>query len=303
MGSPRDTVCFCLGLGLSVACRPALADDSTEGEASRLFEEAKESMEAKRYAEACPKLARSQELDPQIGTMLNLAYCYEGLGRTASGWSEWLDAAAAAEARGQADRATMARHRAARLESRLIRLTITIAPQRARDRVEVELDGTPVDRERWGAPIPVDPGSHYVQATGAGRLTWSAKLEVDERHVPLVIVPELVEVGGGSRRTLAFVLGGAGIASLALAGVMAAAAKASYDRADCVGQACTATGMDDRAAARSEAAVASVATATGLAALVGGAVLVLAPSWPSRDFRIQATPSRDAFGVSLRGAW
>ncbi|MEZ4293500.1 MAG: hypothetical protein R3B70_00875 [Polyangiaceae bacterium] len=58
-------------------------------------------MGEKKYAEACPKFAESQKLDPSPGTQLNLARCYESLGKTASAFTEYKEAAVLAGQLGQ----------------------------------------------------------------------------------------------------------------------------------------------------------------------------------------------------------
>lgn len=64
-----------------------------------LFNEAKGLMDAGDYAAACPKLEESVACDHQVGAELNLAMCYEHVGRTASACSQWRDAADAAARR------------------------------------------------------------------------------------------------------------------------------------------------------------------------------------------------------------
>ena len=72
--------------------------------AEALFAEGRRLMSSGDYKTACPKFAASQKLDPGLGTSLNLADCYEKLGKTASAWAEFRDAAAAAHRVGSKER-------------------------------------------------------------------------------------------------------------------------------------------------------------------------------------------------------
>ncbi|CAN94676.1 putative membrane protein [Sorangium cellulosum So ce56] len=154
--------------------RDARADTAA---AQALFDAAKQLMAQGKYADACPKLEESQRLDPGIGTQFNLAACYEQLGRTASAWSMFLEVAGASRAAGQLEREKVARQRAAALEPRLIRLTIT-APADSPADLQVKRDGALVGRAQWGTPVPVDPGKHTVEASAAGRAPFARSMEL-----------------------------------------------------------------------------------------------------------------------------
>ena len=70
----------------------ARADATTEADA--LFDEGLKAMDAGDHAAACAKFGESQRLDPAAGTLLHLGNCYEKVGKTASAWATFLDAAA-----------------------------------------------------------------------------------------------------------------------------------------------------------------------------------------------------------------
>src|SRR4051794_35386626 len=77
--------------------------------AQALFDDARRLMAAGQTAEACPKFAESQRLDPGIGTAFNLADCYEKSGHVASAWALFLEVVSQARASGESDREAAAK--------------------------------------------------------------------------------------------------------------------------------------------------------------------------------------------------
>ena len=87
----RTLLPFALLTGLSLEARAradALPVGDTRAQADDEFNEGKRLMDAGDTAAACAKFAHSQELDPKLGRLLNLAFCHEQQGKTASAWSE-----------------------------------------------------------------------------------------------------------------------------------------------------------------------------------------------------------------------
>jgi hypothetical protein len=160
-------------LASAPAARAQSSSDQAAAEA--LFKQARDLMASGQYAEACPKLAESERLDPAPGTMLNLATCYERNGQVASAWVTFKEAATAARKADQTDRARLATEKAAALEPSLPTLTIVVPPASDLPDLEVRRDGEVVGRAEWGAPIPLDPGPHAIEARAAGRVAWQGQ--------------------------------------------------------------------------------------------------------------------------------
>jgi hypothetical protein len=312
----------CVALPALAVPHVALADASLADKAAAqtLFDEGRKLMAAGKFAEACPKLAESQKLDPGVGTQFNLADCYEKTGQTASAWAGFLEAASAAKSMGQGDREKVARERAAALVPRLSKITITMGDSASVPELEIKRDGAVVGRALWGTAIPVDPGAHLVEATAPGKKPWltTAKVEGDRADV-VISIPSLesappadhtspsssstgavgaeVTSGGSGRRTVGLVLAGAGIVGLGLGTAFALKAKSNYD--DSVGKCdpvdknlCGTAGFDLRSDARTAGNVATVAFGAGAAALVAGAILYFtAPSGSSDKPRALVVPS------------
>jgi hypothetical protein len=172
--------------------RAAGDNDTSAAAAEAAFQEGRKLMDAKRYADACPKFAASQKIAPAIGTLLNLADCYEKNNQLASAWAKFHEAIALAQRLGRANREQTARERADKLEPRLIKLSILVRASG----IDVKLDGTQIDPAVLGTPIPVDAGKHSIEASAKGKKTLTKDVEVsDKQRSPSVEIPPLEDEG------------------------------------------------------------------------------------------------------------
>ena len=143
------------GLGC-LLCSAPLAIASAQGTAAdkalaeSLFDRGLTLMRQGQFAEACAQLEQSEAIERGIGTMLYLGECYEKLGRTASAWATFREAASAARAEGQTDRAKAGNTRADRLEPLLSKLSVNVAAAST-----TPLSGrVATNRRAYGKPMP-----------------------------------------------------------------------------------------------------------------------------------------------------
>lgn len=291
--------------------------------AQTLFEEGRRLMEAKDYAQACPKLAESQRLRPGTGTLLNLALCNEGLGKTATAWGQFKEALFASKKEGNEARVAFAQEHIAALEPRLSRIQLDAENTPG---LVVRVDGMEIPAAALGTPIPIDPGTHEIEATAPGYTVWSTTTQIgDSGDLKAIAVPKLVPVpasntaappppkptpadgaprgGGSGLRTAGFVIGGAGVAALGLGavfGILAAgqASSAEDDPALCPNKRCSPRGREEINAAKTKATVSTFGIGVGLAAISAGAILVLS-SGPSSTAGADA--AADAAGARRSG--
>jgi hypothetical protein len=308
---------------LLIAAASARAEgpsDPTRSEA--LFAEGRRLLGASRFAEACPKFAESQRLDPAIGTMLNLGDCYEKTGQTASAWAVFRAAAAEAQRTNDARRGSVASERATALALRLVKLTILVPAASRAPGLEVKRDGVAIDSASWSAPTPMDPGWHAIEATAPGKRRWTSPVTIDAAH-PLteITVPPLEDLAepasaadpsatGRSQRIAGAVVAGTGVAALGVGAIFTGLAVARNHDSDahCRGNRCDALGVEQRDEALGNARASTVSVIAGLAAIGGGAALWLtAPKGPKKPHStgIQAAPAIgiEQIGVTVRGAF
>lgn len=317
MSAMRQATLALLVLGaVALAPRATRADDAA-APAEALFEHARHLMAEHRYAEACRELTASQELDPALGTLLNLADCEEKLGRTASAWASFHEAAGLASAAQQHDREIVARARAAALEPRLAKLTVIVAS--SEPGLVVLRDGLPVAHALFGLAFPVDPGPHVIEARAPGKVPHRSIIDVPAGKPARVsiTIPALADApeaqrtreaddARATRRTIGFValgLGGGSILAgslLAVRAVAQNAASAGHCRSM---KLCDAEGVALRDDAFAAAGWSTAAFVAGSLLLGGGATLVLTA--PRDDAAPHATVALHVAGTSmaLEGAW
>lgn len=192
MRAPLIVLSVCL-LAVLHPLPAAAQPGSRSAAAEALFREGRRLMDLHQYAEACPKLAESQELDPAAGTLLNLGDCYEKTGRMASSWGAFNEASRSAQARNRADWEKIGRERAAAIEPHVSRLTLTVPAGVDMPELRLSRDGVPVGRPEWGVAIPVDAGRHKIEASAPGFTAAVIIVEVptDGKRAEAV-VPKLV---------------------------------------------------------------------------------------------------------------
>ncbi len=277
-----------LTLALLLATPTVYADANDPAAAQALFDEGRKLVLEGNCEAAIPKFTASHKLDPSPGPLLNLADCLAKTGRTASAWARFREAASMLKAAGQNDRAAFARQRADELEPSLARLTV----RSSEPNVEVLRDGAVLDGAVLGVAVPVDPGAHEIEARAPGKLPYRKRVEVAASASVSVEIPKLADAPiapapvadtSSSRRTVAILVGSAGVVGLGFGAAfgLGAASQWSDAKKSCEGTVCDRAGFDAANAAQTSAVRSNIAFALGGVALAAGVVLwITAPSAP-----------------------
>ncbi len=174
-----STRCSILASAIAICVATSAAAQSSSAIAEGLFREGKKLLDAKKFSEACPKFEESARLDPSSGVELALGICYEGLGRTASAWGAYENAISLARRDNRKDREHAATARAAALEPKLAHATIDVPADVAQlPGLAVKEDGVAIGSAAW-KNAPIDPGSHTLEVSAAGKKSWQTTFTVD----------------------------------------------------------------------------------------------------------------------------
>jgi len=288
----------------------ASAEPVDTTEAGRIFLQGRELVKLGRFDEACALFARSYELDPALGTAVNLADCLERQGHLQRAWA--LFDVVARNSQSVQSRARLARQRADALQARLAIVVITLHDP-ATPGLSVRIG------ERQMTPAPeirdlIEPSDVELVATVPGRSTFRTMLHAVAGATVSADIPAFAplhdEPAATSRRRsrvyLAGAIGGAGAIGLGTALGLAISARRIYASAfdhDCMhvtaGAVCTGNGRAtiDRAGARADLAT-GFTIAGGLLVAAGAVVYVTAP----RD-AVQIAPiaTSRALGLGVAG--
>lgn len=186
----RTALLLCSALLVGMPGGVAHAQSNAAAEA--LFIEGRDLLDKQRFAEAADRFNRSQQLDPAVGTLLNLGDAYERMNKTASAWTAYREAVGLAERMSDARRATLARGNAARVEPKLAKLTIETTSETT-PTVVVTRGGTKVDPAVFNIPVPVDPGKQVIEASAPGYARWTSSIDAKEAKVVTIRIPKLEE--------------------------------------------------------------------------------------------------------------
>jgi hypothetical protein len=267
---------------------PVWAQPYDPASAESVFREAKASVQRGDFKTACPQFAESQRLDPAPGTLLNLGACEEHLGAIASAWGHFV------EARDQLavgdDRLAFARQRIDAIAPRVPHLVVRLAAA-APSGTRVMRGSIEIGTAALGVPMAVDPGELTLTATAPGGATTTKTVTLREgatTEVTLDVVMQTVQPpadplrapgpttdttprpsGSDPRRPLGWIVGGVGVAGVALgavAGIVAIGDANTFKRD------CTAQGLCQSQAGVDAAAAGKTTSTLSTVALIGGAV-------------------------------
>jgi hypothetical protein len=330
-------------LGAAPAARAQQPPDAHDAEAAEvLFRDGKRLFDGQQFAEACPKLAESQRLDPAGGTLLLLALCYENEGKTATAWSTFNEAAGVARRDKRDDREARSQEHLVALEQVLSKLTVRVAPALAAiEALEVRRNGKVIPRSIWGSALPVDPGLQRIEAAAPGKKPWVREITIGaraDRQVLEVVGLEELPAAPGSARPLAsappaisspavappareadsgpsslrlssYIVGAVGLVALGGGAYFGLRASNLWNdsKSTCPDSACNnQTAVTQSHDAKVAATWATAGFGLGAAGLVGGVVLFALSGRPTEStssFRVLPVVGAQASGLVARGAW
>ncbi|NUO50045.1 MAG: hypothetical protein HOV80_14410 [Polyangiaceae bacterium] len=306
------SVARCIGVlataaSFFVAARPASAQDAPAADppaaegagaavAERLFREGRSLIESGQTEAACKKFAESQRLDPQLGTLLNLAECEAQIGRTATAWARFRELAEKARRAEQADRQAYAEKQVAALEAKLTYAVLRLPP--GSEDIRIDVDGQPLGAASYSTALPLDPGRHRLDISrGVEKFIVEFDLEarpgqqsidvaLDDAHRvggnPPAPPPPKEDGGVDGRVVAGWVLIAAAAVGAGVGTYFGVSAMSLKDDADarCDGRFCDALGLEAFEDARTNAHGATVSFAIGGAAAIAGTSLLV---WAAID--------------------
>ncbi len=299
---------LCAALSASAA---AAAQGRDPVAAEALFKQGRSASEAGDYKTACAKFYESNRLDPAVGTVFNIADCEEKQGHVATAYAKFQEVMQ--QLTPPDDRIPIAQKRLSALQGRVPKLTIRLAPG-APAGTRVLRDQVELGAASLGTSLPVDPGDHVISVTAPGTQPQSVHVQIAEgqnRSIDVAPGPALsstpaprhdggrATTGGSDHRTLGYVIGGVGVAGLAvgaITGGMVLGKKNVVDKNCDSAKRCNPTGYDAAQAGRTLGVVSTTGFIVGGVGIAAGAWLILSSHSSERTALI---PSAGPTGAGL----
>jgi hypothetical protein len=282
---------------LLLAAAVALAPDAMAGKASSkaaadaLFREGVSLADSGKFADAAAKFKASYELDPARGTLQGMAMAEERAGKLLEAYTHFNELADQAQQAGDQSRLDIAKDRLETLRKRLADLTVVLGAG-VPSGTEVTVDGDALPAEAAGSALPINPGTHRVEARApdgrqfsrtitlaeAGHATVNVTLGAAPAMTGMVAAPPArADTGerappvhhGSSLSTVGLIVGGAGVIAAGVGGYLWIHSGKKFDdvAARCSGTRCPADAQSDIDSGHSEERWARVG-------LIAGGVMV-----------------------------
>jgi hypothetical protein len=293
-----------------------------------VFNEGVELASKQEYAKAAERFRKAIALRDTLGARIELAKCYEQLGKVASALEQWRHVQTEAAKEPDNPKAQRRRKLASdaipALEPRLSAIVLEVPESLGKmTGFLIKLDKEPVAAVHWGQTIPADVGDHALEVTALDQVPWRKSLQVnaEKETIRIRIDPPWTtgtESNGtvsrdhtGSASGLRIVGGigmGLGAVGLGVGGVFGGLAIARNNASNdghCDAQdRCNRTGYDLRKEALSFATISTAAAIAGGVALTAGIVIfAIAPTKKPHDHAVNAQLQLGLSGLNVLGTF
>jgi hypothetical protein len=286
----------------------------TPSRAETLFNEGLEAMRAARYEQACPALQESYRLDPMPGVLFTAAECEGAWGKVATALAHYdeflrvLTTLPPAQQKKHLERRQLTLQKMTALSRLAPQLTVVL-PSGAPAGVVVKRNGVVLDALAFGVASPVDPGTYSVtfeapgkpvqerrfalakgqQATVGADVVWAPEAAGPGNPQGPGAVQPPVQGDSPPNRTAAWVVGGVGLAGLAVGAVTGALtwSKKSTIEAECPERQCTPEGRSAVDSAQTTGLLSSLGFGVGVLGVAAASVMLLT-SKPAQSGVVQA---------------
>ncbi len=281
----------------AIVLSASVASGQGKSEAERNFGLGRQATALGQYSTACSLFKESYRLESAVGTLINLGDCEEHLGHPSLARDYYEKAFSSLSVTD--DRLTLVKDRIAAIEKNAPRLQLRLGDG-APSGTKIKVDDDVIDDTKLATPILLAPGNHVVVVTGVGYRGSRQGVSLREGEAraltvwpgpPLeaavptfveaapTVTPEAREQRSTTLRTIGFVAGGLGLASIWVGSVtgLFAIDRESTRAGNCsTDNVCNRAGYDAAQSGKRLATVSTITLAAGLVATGAGIYLVFA---------------------------